>query len=512
MTLKKIQEIVKENQWKEEEGKLSLLILDYFKNCYLLSQKVYDRKLYSISIYATVKGYGFEWVRADEARQTLEWALKEYQGNKNYFQQKEKEFLTISQEITSFAKKVRKGIGNFSKEQLKNLIGEVSRLGEAMYGYTLISEGLDTFTQDDYHQICPQVPAKDLLKVVNLLGMPDEFSVVKQERLGLLKIARGSLRRGVKKNLAQVRYFNKLLADHTEQYHWMQNSFYRPIFLDVKYFQQELEIITREKKLADVKKEIKNFETKARRLRTQRKQLLNQYAFKLEAKIFFAFVRRYSFLQDQRKTNVQKLIFCIGVIINLISQRFRVDAAILNDGYFVTDLVKLINSGKKVSQPDLKKRKDIVAIATMDKRQLKTQWFFDQQARAIFEVFQNTKKHLIQQGVVKGFVASFGKGKTIIKGKVRIVFDPQKDEFRAGEILVTGMTRPEFVPIMKKAKAVITNEGGITTHAAIISRELGIPCVIGTKIATKVFKDNDLVEIDISQGTIRNISPKIVSD
>ena len=65
------------------------------------------------------------------------------------------------------------------------------------------------------------------------------------------------------------------------------------------------------------------------------------------------------------------------------------------------------------------------------------------------------------------------------------------------------MTRPEYVPLMKKASGVVTDEGGITCHAAIISRELGMPCVIGTKIATRMFKTGDLVEVDANNGLVR---------
>jgi pyruvate,water dikinase len=100
-------------------------------------------------------------------------------------------------------------------------------------------------------------------------------------------------------------------------------------------------------------------------------------------------------------------------------------------------------------------------------------------------------------------VASKGKEKKTIKGIVRIVKDPSKDPFREGEILVTSMTRIEFVPLMKKAKAIITDEGGIACHAAIVSRELGVPCVIGTKNATKILKDGDLIELDIEKGIVK---------
>jgi pyruvate,water dikinase len=65
------------------------------------------------------------------------------------------------------------------------------------------------------------------------------------------------------------------------------------------------------------------------------------------------------------------------------------------------------------------------------------------------------------------------------------------------------MTRPEYVPLMKKAAGIITDEGGITCHAAIVSRELKIPCVIGTKIATKVLKDGDMVEVDADKGIVK---------
>jgi phosphohistidine swiveling domain-containing protein len=101
--------------------------------------------------------------------------------------------------------------------------------------------------------------------------------------------------------------------------------------------------------------------------------------------------------------------------------------------------------------------------------------------------------------ILKGQVAHKGK----VTGIVRVVLDPHDDKgFKKGDILVTSMTRPEFVPIMKHAGAVVTNEGGITCHAAIVSRELKIPCVIGTKVATHVLKDGDMVEVDAEKGIV----------
>ena len=82
-------------------------------------------------------------------------------------------------------------------------------------------------------------------------------------------------------------------------------------------------------------------------------------------------------------------------------------------------------------------------------------------------------------------------------------FSIESASFQDGSVLVTGMTRPEFVPLMKRASAIITDEGGITCHAAIVSRELKKPCIIGTKIATQVLKDGDLVEVDADNGVVR---------
>jgi len=111
-----------------------------------------------------------------------------------------------------------------------------------------------------------------------------------------------------------------------------------------------------------------------------------------------------------------------------------------------------------------------------------------------------------QTGDVKGMSACKGKA----QGIVRIIMEANSDgakRMQKGDILVTSMTRPEFVPLMKKAGAIITDEGGISCHAAIVSRELGIPCIIGTRVATKVLKDGDIVEVDADKGVVKKVKP-----
>ncbi|MFH1471058.1 MAG: phosphoenolpyruvate synthase, partial [Candidatus Micrarchaeota archaeon] len=101
--------------------------------------------------------------------------------------------------------------------------------------------------------------------------------------------------------------------------------------------------------------------------------------------------------------------------------------------------------------------------------------------------------------LVKGLSASPG----IASGPVRFVPTPDKiDIMQKGEVLVTDMTTPDFVPAMKRAAAIVTNAGGATCHAAIVSRELGVPCIVGSKKATSVLKDGMIVTVDAIRGIV----------
>lgn len=104
--------------------------------------------------------------------------------------------------------------------------------------------------------------------------------------------------------------------------------------------------------------------------------------------------------------------------------------------------------------------------------------------------------------VIKGFTAYPGK----VCGKVRIIFDPRKaGNFKTGEILVTGMTRPEYVPLIKKSAGFITDAGGMLSHAAISAREFKKPCLVGTGVATKILKDGQSIELDATNGVIKKL-------
>ncbi len=101
--------------------------------------------------------------------------------------------------------------------------------------------------------------------------------------------------------------------------------------------------------------------------------------------------------------------------------------------------------------------------------------------------------------LVRGLGASPGKA----TGVVRLLTTPAEDaQLRAGEVLVTRMTSPDWVPVMRRAAAIVTDSGGMTSHAAIVARELGLPCVVGTHNATATLASGTLVTVDGRAGTV----------
>jgi phosphohistidine swiveling domain-containing protein len=126
----------------------------------------------------------------------------------------------------------------------------------------------------------------------------------------------------------------------------------------------------------------------------------------------------------------------------------------------------------------------------------------------IADLSQENNIEIIEDKVEEGITEL--KGQTAMKGRVigRVRVLKQKSEIPHlldGEVLVTAMTTPDYLPAMHKATAFVTDEGGITCHAAIVAREIGKPCVIGTKLATKILNTGDMVEVDADKGIVRII-------
>jgi pyruvate,water dikinase len=104
--------------------------------------------------------------------------------------------------------------------------------------------------------------------------------------------------------------------------------------------------------------------------------------------------------------------------------------------------------------------------------------------------------------IIKGVVANKGK----VKGRAMIVRGPKDfKKFAAGDILVARLTDPSYAAVIIKAAAIVTDRGGITSHPAIIAREFDLPCIVGTKNASTIIKNGELIEVNANEGFVKII-------
>ncbi len=160
------------------------------------------------------------------------------------------------------------------------------------------------------------------------------------------------------------------------------------------------------------------------------------------------------------------------------------------------EAINYLQSDEEINEIELKKRKEHFLITSEG------------------IIFEKVNEYLNRRGfdLTELIFGKFSeiKGRSAFKGKVKgtVKIINSKDEFakfHQGDILVTSMTTPDFIQLIKKSAAFVTDEGGVTCHAAIAARELQKPCIIGTKIATKALKDGDVVEVDADNGIVRKI-------
>ena len=133
-------------------------------------------------------------------------------------------------------------------------------------------------------------------------------------------------------------------------------------------------------------------------------------------------------------------------------------------------------------------------------------YYYGQEAEELYKRKINQSNNSSQ---LKGMVANRG-AITLVKGRARILecnnviqARELKNNFQKGDILVTAMAQFNTWYLLELASAIVTDEGGMLSHAAILAREMNIPCIVGTHSATSVIKDGDLITIDTIKGTIR---------
>lgn len=214
-----------------------------------------------------------------------------------------------------------------------------------------------------------------------------------------------------------------------------------------------------------------------------------------------------SYAKDLRNQTDDYLHYCLDNFFNEVGKRSsltKTEAKYL----WPEELLLLLKGEKKYSKKYLGQKKDhCIAMSLIDDNVNHTYYYVGQEAKDIREkIFSSEsvdkKETPTSQQEIKGMVASPGKA----KGIVRIVLSYDDiNKVEKGDILVAYMTSPRFMPAIARCGAVVTNDGGLTCHAAIIARELKKPCVIGTKVATKLFKDGDMVEVDAEKGIVKKM-------
>lgn len=314
------------------------------------------------------------------------------------------------------------------------------------------------------------------------LSAPESLSFYQKEELDLLKI----------KLIKDRKKAEEMIKEHQKKYFWLLNSYRRTKTLTVKYFKKILEPYT----ARDADKKIKEIEeykkyVSEEKMKVSRKFNLPKRVLKIGERLSFCV-----WWQDVRKSYIFQANHIIDNFFREIERRHKVDFYDLHY-YKVKELENLVKRIKKVSASEMKKRKTHFLIITDGKN--KFYYFSGKKARELSRPYLEVK---IDKNAkeIRGIVVSQGRA----RGKARIINTPaEARKMKKGDILVAPMTSPDYILALKKASAVITDEGGMTCHAAIVSRELRIPGIVGAKIATKVLKDGDLVEVDAEKGIVK---------
>ncbi len=306
-----------------------------------------------------------------------------------------------------------------------------------------------------------------------------EMSFIMKEEYELLKIARekdSDLRKD-------------LLVKHIKNYSWLLNGYHGVKEIDNSFFEKRLQELIKE----GTEEKIIFFENYYQDTENQFKKIVEKYNLDEEIVSLAKITQKGAYLQDKRKKTQL-------IATNRLNRLYQHLAGILKIDldkalYMSWEEIDYFIDKKDLHELFLRSKQCRVVLCKQKRK------FYTKDVDKILNIFEN-KYIQKNKGEIKGTVAQAGK----VRGEVKLACDnKQLSNFPEGKILVALMTTPDYVVAMKKAKAIITDDGGITSHAAVVSRELGVPCIVGTKNATKVLKDGDLVEVDANKGIVKII-------
>ncbi|MBU3906526.1 hypothetical protein KKC83_03405 [Patescibacteria group bacterium] len=340
---------------------------------------------------------------------------------------------------------------------------------------------------------CAKKGIKNYQRIYSILSAPAEPSFINKEEDDLRAIvkllqtagygSRSDLRKYLRKTAKQG--ILKMFENHLHKYSWIKSSYAG--YSEYSWDQMENEA---KKIISEENSFFNNIYHKNKKLK---EEIIKKHKFTKEIRAIAKLTEIFVEWQDQRKIYTLTFVSLQNKLLREIAKRTKIDLELLK--YCRTEeIAGILHCNFNIEE--LKRRKKACLFFYAKGRI--TGIITGPGAKKFLNAVSRIDINKINE--IKGLSASMGK----CIGKVKIVISAKNiSKVNSGEILVAPMTRPEHLMGMKKAGAIITDDGGITCHAAIIARELGIPCIIGTKIATKVLKDGDFVEVDAERGIVK---------
>ncbi len=419
----------------------------------------------------------------------------------------------IMAEVLKLTEKVYKEeLKSKSDEELLNYYFEYCREIKKARGYGWIAPALDisgAFSEKLEGILKEHLKGRngEIPKYFNALTHPSKETLMRKEEKELLKLCLEAERNAeiskiFKEAKNEVEILKELestqpdfylkLKSHYEEYLWLPCIFEGDPW-KIEYFISLLGEMANGKRNAQG--ELDKLEGKKRREDAEKAEAFGELKLSKEESHLFELAQEILHFKAERKDLYQKSYFQINPL--MIEFARRIGISLQQVRFLLPEELKKALLEKKVDAKLLDERhKFSVLISENDSSRV----YVGEEAKRILE--EEVEKPELREELMelKGQCANPG----VAKGVVKQILSPSDMlKMEKGNILVAQATNPDVVPAMKKAAGIITNTGGITCHAAIVSRELGIPCIVGTKIATDVLKDGMEVEMDASKGIVK---------
>lgn len=295
------------------------------------------------------------------------------------------------------------------------------------------------------------------------------------------------------KNLRALRQ-SADFKQHIRKYTWLNYGYQGPLWTEHDFVESAERIL---KNKVSVSRQLKEHSEYFKDLLKQQKLSLRKLGLNNKEKYFFDIAKEFVYLKGLRVEVRHNFGYTSDLIFAELSKRFKLHPKFFR---FCTreEIVRQLE-GKNINKKAILKRIKHT-IETLENK--KRKFYSPKEGKKLFaKVIQ---KEEFSEGVeLKGQTAFPG----LVRGKVKIVHSVKDlDKVQHGDIMVAITTNPDFMPAMYRALAFVTDVGGITSHAAIVAREMKKPCIIGTKFATKLLKDNDTVEVDANKGFVNIVN------